>query len=127
MQTRRLSETWKINGKPIYAPDPDTSISRTKLADENSGRSDDGMMHINYIRTGMHKVEIKYSALSAEEWKYMLDLLDESPEEMALTYLDPQNGVSTIRCYSGDDAGSLYSSVLYGGLYRNCTFNCIEL
>lgn len=127
MQVRNLSKIWKLNGKPIYEPDRSPRRSRTSIATAESGRSDDGYNHIEYVRTGIHKVELKWSALLEDQWAYILDLLDQHPENMTLTFPDPQRGITTINCYAGDSSDELYSYVLYGGLCRNCQVNLIEL
>lgn len=127
MQVRNLSKIWKINGKPIYEPDRSVGRQREHIATAESGRSDDGVNHIEFVRVGIRKVEIKYSALTEKQLAYMLDLLYEHPADMTLTYPDPQSGITTIHCYPGGDGDDLYSYLLYGGLCRNFHVNLIEL
>lgn len=121
---RQLSAVWKINGQAIYTPDIDTKVEIESLVGESSGRTDDGIMHIDWIRPEIRKVYIKYSAMTKEEMAFMLNLVQ--GKEYTLTYEDPILGVNTINCYTSNSSADLYSAVLYNGLWRNVTFNCIE-
>lgn len=121
---RQLSAVWKINGQAIYAPDINTKVELESLVGESSGRTDDGIMHIDWIRTNIHKVYIKYDAMTKAEMAFMLNLVQ--GKEYTLTYEDPILGVNTINCYTSNSSADLYSAVLYNGLWRNVTFNCIE-
>lgn len=121
---RKLSTVWKINGQAIYTPDIDTKVELESLVGESSGRTDDGIMHIDWIRTEIRKVYIKYSAMTKEEMAFMLNLVQ--GKEYTLTYEDPILGVNTINCYTSNSSAELYSAVLFNGLWRNVTFNCIE-
>lgn len=121
---RRLSTVWKINGQAIYTPDINTKVELESLVGESSGRTDDGIMHIEWIRTEIRKVYIKYSAMTKEEMAFMLNLVQ--GKEYTLTYEDPILGINTINCYTSNSSAELYSAVLYNGLWRNVTFNCIE-
>ncbi len=120
-----FSNVWKINGQPIYAPSLETQVDYESLADENSGRSDDGVMHIKWIRRKMCKVYLKYPAMTAEELAYMLRLVQGN--EYTLTYVDPyDNAIKTIDCYTSNSSMKLYNAIKYGGMFIDVTFNCIE-
>jgi len=121
---RNLSTVWKINGQAIYTPDINTKVELESLAGEGSGRTDDGIMHIEWIRTNIRKVYIKYDAMTKAEMAFMLNLVQ--GKEYTLTYEDPILGVNTIDCYTSNSSAEMYSAVLYNGLWRNITFNCIE-
>lgn len=121
---RQLSTVWKINGQAIYTPDIDTKVEIESLVGESSGRTDDGIMHIDWIRTEIRKVYIKYSAMTKAEMAFILNLVQ--GKEYTLTYEDPILGVNTINCYTSNSGAELHSAVLFNGLWRNITFNCIE-
>lgn len=121
---RKLSSILKINGQAIYDPDFDVKVDFDSLVGEGSGRTDDGIMHVEWIRTNIRKVYIKYSALTEEEIASILSKVQ--GKEYTLTYKDPILGINTIDCYTSNSSTSLYSAVLYNGLWRNVTFNCIE-
>ena len=125
MAFARLSDTWKINGRAIYEPALDTTIEYTSLSAEGSGRNAQGVMKNKFVRSRIAKISIKYGALTQEQVGDILNLVQ--GQEFDLTYPDPILGVRTVRCYCAESGGKLYSSVLYNGLYRDVTFNCIEV
>lgn len=125
MAFARLSKTWKIDGEAIYEPSLDTKIEYTSLSAEGSGRNALGVMNNKFVRSRIVKVSIKYGALTSEQTGEMLSRVQ--GKEFDLTYPDPISGVRTVRCYCAESSTSLYSTVLYGGLHRDVTFNCVEL
>lgn len=124
MAFARLSDTWKINGTPIYEPSLDTEITYESLSAEGSGRNAQGVMKNKFVRERITKVGIKYGALTSEQVGFIIGLVQ--GKSFALTYPDPMNGIRTIQCYCATSSTKLYTSVLYGGLHRDITFNCIE-
>lgn len=124
MQLRQLSTNYRINGQPIPGPDPMVKVDYDSLADENSGRTQDGVMHITWVRRKMVKVALTFSALTREEAGAILQRVQ--GEEFSLTYLDPIEGQTTKNVYCSNSSSALQSAVMYGGLWRNVTFNCIE-
>lgn len=121
---RKLSSIYKINGQAIYDPDFDAQVDHDSLVGPGSGRTDDGIMHIDWIRPNIRKVYIKYSVLTDAEIANILGKVQ--GKEYTLTYKDPILGIHTIDCYTSNSNALLYSAVLYNGLWRNVTFNCIE-
>jgi hypothetical protein len=121
----KLSEIYAINGRALPSPQQaSVSISGLQIYGE---RTDDGLMHKEtaaYKRT----VALKYNALSQEEYKFILDLVVTDPptEYYTFRYLDPQKGVTAIECYSNEFGNELYSAIMYNGLWRSVTFNCVE-
>lgn len=125
MKIRQLSDLYKINGQPIYAPDRGCKVQFESGAAEGSGRTDDFVMHITWVRRIMRKVYMTYSAMTDEEIAFILDKVQ--GKEYTLTYKDPILGIHTINCYTANSEMDLWSGVYLGGLWRNVTFNCIEL
>lgn len=125
MAFARVSDTWKINGRPIYEPSQDTSFDYESLSAEGSGRNANGIMKNKFIRSVIVKVGITYPALTSEQVGEILSLVQ--GQEFDLTYPDPIYGVRTVRCYCATSGTKLYSSVLYNGLHRDVKFNCIEV
>lgn len=121
----RMSDLWKVNGYPIPEPSYDLAFEYTSLSAEGSGRRADGYMHNVFVRTRLAKVSIRYAALTKEALSYILDLVQ--GREFELTYPDPLSGTTrTMTCICAESRGKYYSAVLYGGLYRDVTFNCVE-
>ena len=73
-----LSSDYYIVGTPrhyIYEPNAGYTESEDSLANEESGRTDDGKMHITWVRTSYLKWEFTYQGLTAAEYNYMRNLL----------------------------------------------------
>lgn len=117
---------WMVDSTHIYVPAPNVKIEHTNVASADSGRTEDGIMHITWVRTDVKKVYLTYNALTGEELHYMLDLMQ--GQEFTFTYYD--NGVQSFDGYVGDSSYEEYCSTIYeseGGLYRNFSINVIEM
>lgn len=124
MRLARESKFLKINGEPVSSFQ-DYTVQFSSLADENSGRTEDGVMHINWIWRVIRKVNVKLPPMSQEEIGEIMKLVQ--GQEYDLTYLDPIKGVHTIHCYTSESSAGCESGVLYGGLWIGAAFNAIEL
>lgn len=116
---------WMVNGNPIFVPAPNVKIEHTNVASADSGRTEDGVMHINWVRRDVKKVYLVYNAISGNEVAEMLGLMQ--GQEFTFTYWD--NGVKTFYGYCGESNYQAYSNVHYpneGGLYTNFSINVIE-
>lgn len=130
--------TWAVstdntNWTPIYVPAPEIKIEHTNVASADSGRTEDGVMHINWVRRDVKKVNLLYNAISGDEVAYMENLMQ--GKEFYFRYYDPhiENGVvvntRVFYGYTGESNYQLYSSVHHaeeGGIYTNFSINVIE-
>lgn len=116
------STIFKIDGQAMYSPSS-ASVSMEDL-EVTAERDANGYLHRQRARQGVRKVSFAYDAMTGEEAAELLEML--TPEFFNLTYCDPELGVHTIQCYCAKKDGEPYSAVLYGGLWRNVKFNCIE-
>lgn len=110
----------------IYVPAPNTKIEHTNVASADSGRTEDGVMHINWVRKDVRKVYLVYNAISGNEKDAMVNLMQ--GEEFTFYYWD--NGVKHFNGYVGECSYEAYSNAQYtneGGVYTNFTINVIEL
>lgn len=117
---------WMVNSSHIYIPAPNIKIEHTNVASADSGRTEDGVMHINWVRTDVRKVNLLYNAISGDEKDYMMGLMQ--GKEFTFTYWD--NGAKTFQGYCGESNYEEYSSVHHaneGGIYTNFSINVIEL
>lgn len=117
---------WMVDGVPIYIPAPNVKIEHTNVASADSGRTEDGKMHITWVRTDVRKVNLVYNAISGNEKDYMMDLMQ--GKEFRFTYWD--NGPKEFDGYCGESSYEAYSSVHRedeGGIYTNFSINVIEL
>ncbi|NYB73391.1 hypothetical protein HZF24_04475 [Sedimentibacter hydroxybenzoicus DSM 7310] len=119
---RELSSIWEINGQPIYDPDSGTHVEIGSI--KNEFRTDDGITHIQWIRKEIRTVNIRYDMMTQEEISFMLSLVQ--GKEYTLTYEDPILGVNTINCRTPESIQDFFTRVLYNGVWRNVTFECME-
>lgn len=53
---------WAVNGTALYKPQG-CEITHENYVGSNSGRTEDGVMHIDWLRRDLRKVTIKYNAI----------------------------------------------------------------
>lgn len=117
---------WKVNDTVIPTPSKDTTISHTNVTTSDSGRTQDGKMHITWVRTNITTVALKYSYLTGDEKTTIMNLLQ--GKTFTFTYYD--NGVKTMKAYCGETSYTEHSYKLHkreGGLYKDFSANIIEL
>lgn len=113
---------WAVNGAPIYVPSAEIKITHENLAGSNSGRTADGVMHIDWIRRDIRKVELKYKAMTAAE---MGDLIGRMQgQEFSFTFYD-RGAVQTMSAYCAKSEYTYYSEEL--DIYTDVSINVIEM
>jgi hypothetical protein len=115
---------WKVNDKPLYTPSAGISVEHTNLAGSSSGRTEDGVMHIDWIRRDIRKVHLRWSVLTASELDYVLGLMQ--GKEFTLTFKD-RGKVQTMKAYSSERSYTYYSAALGNDLYTDVSINAIEM
>lgn len=95
------------------------------LATADSGRSDDGKMHIEWINPRLRKIKCTLPPTSALYVGTYLDAVQGNQYE--LEYIDPIQGVMKLQVYTSNASAELYNARLHGGLWYNITFNAIEI
>ena len=101
-------------------------VDLESLASEDSGRTDDGVMHINWVLKKIRKVFIEMPPSITADIAPLLSAVQ--GQTYSLTYFDPlANAEKTITAYTSKGSSSLYSGVLYNGLWQGTQFNAIEL
>ena len=114
---------WMVGSNPIYIPDVDVSVSHSHLADEGSGRDEQGYMHIQWLRRDILKVGIKYAMMTGDELSYMRELMQ--GKEIDFTFPN-ENGKMTIKGYCGEINCTLYTRFDNIDIYKDVTINVIE-
>ena len=102
-------------------------VSYESLASDDSGRTEDGTMHINWVYRKLRKVEIELPPTSDRTQLALLLSLVQG-KEYYITYWDPlTNAERTSHVYTSNSQTDMYSGVLYGGMWQGVKFNAIEL
>ena len=115
---------FKVNGTEYLAKS--IKVDLESLASEDSGRTDDGVMHINWVLKKIRKVFIEMPPSITADIAPLLSAVQ--GQTYSLTYFDPlDNAEKTITAYTSKGSSSLYSGVLYNGLWQGTQFNAIEL
>lgn len=114
---------WKVDGAPLYVPSAGIRVEHTNLAGSSSGRTEDGIMHIDWIRRDIRKVNLQWKVLTASELDYILDLMQ--GREFTLTFKD-RGRVQTMSAYSSESSYTYYSSALGEDIYTDVSINAIE-
>lgn len=118
---------WAVDGVPIYVPSEDgISIDHDNIVSSDSGRMEDGSMHITWVRRDVVKVSLTYKEMTGAEVEYMRSLMQ--GKEFKFTYYD--NGTKTIDAYCGKNTYSQQNLALHaseGGKYKDFKINVEEM
>ena len=102
------------------------SIKIDSLADENSGRTQDGVMRINWIWNRIRKLEIKLPPMNSYELSTIFSVVQGKVYD--IKYFDPlYHSWITKKVYTSNSSIDCYSGIYYGGLWQNASFNAIEI
>lgn len=116
---------FQINGDKQFVA-KSLRVGFESLAGEDSGRTDDGVMRINWVFRRIRKVEIEMAPMTSAKVAELLGLVQ--GQEYSLTYYDPLDNVErTIEVYTSNSKSDLYSGVVLNGLWQGVSFNAIEL
>lgn len=114
---------WMVDGKHLYVPSAGIKVDHTNLAGSSSGRTEDGVMHIDWIRRDIRKVSLQWKVLTASELDYVLGLMQ--GKEFTLTFKD-RGRVQTMSAYSSESSYTYYSAALGEDIYTDVSINAIE-
>ena len=115
---------FKVNGTEYLAKS--IKVDLESLASEDSGRTDDGVMHINWVLKKIRKVEIQVAPSTTANIAPLLAAVQ--GQTYSLTYFDPlANAEKTITAYTSTSSSELYSGILYNGLWQGIQFNAIQV
>lgn len=122
---RETIDKFKVNGKPILAPDAGIAFDYEDLDDSTTGRDEGGYMHRFVLRYKVGKWGFSYETLTDEERAYMEGLFSDQPtfEFTHPDRIDSSKLVTTI-CYRSKVGFSWYNAKT--GLWKNYKFNVVE-
>lgn len=117
-----------INGIP-FTPAA-IAIKNDSLASEDSGRTEDGIMHIYYIKPYLNKLEITLPPIKQGDlgdWTPIFNII-RGATTFSVTYYDPFKGswVYNKQMYCSNASGDVYNGVLYNGMWQGIKFSLIE-
>ena len=117
---------WMVGTSHLYIPATPCKVEHSNIAGASTGRSEDGIMRIDWIRRDVRKVYLKYAAMSAHELLYTVGLMQ--GKEFTFKFKD-QGSVQTITAYVGETKYNFYtdSSLYDEGIYTDVEINVIEL
>ena len=115
---------WMVNSSHLYIPSAGIKVEHTNLAGSSSGRTEDGVMHIDWIRRDIRKVNLLWKVLTASELDYILGLMQ--GKEFTLTFKD-RGKVQTMSAYSSESSYTYYSAALGEDIYTDVSINAIEM
>lgn len=115
---------WKINSSHLYIPSAGIKVEHTNLAGSSSGRTEDGIMHIDWVRRDIRKVYLQWKVLTASELDYVLGLMQ--GKEFNITFKD-RGRVQTMYAYSSESSYTYYSDALGEAIYTDVSINAIEM
>ena len=115
---------WMVNSDHLYIPSAGIRVEHTNLAGSSSGRTEDGVMHIDWIRRDIRKVNLQWKVLTGTELNYILGLMQ--GKEFTLTFKD-RGQVQTMSAYSSESSYTYYSAALGEDIYTDVSINAIEM
>ena len=124
MATLDTAGEWKVNSSPLYIPSAGIRVEHTNLAGSSSGRTEDGVMHIDWVRRDIRKVNLQWKVLKASELDYILGLMQ--GQEFTLTFKD-RGKVQTMSAYSSESSYTYYSAAFGEDIYTDVSINAIEM
>lgn len=110
-----------VNGYACKCPSA-YEWTQEDLSNSDAGRTEDGLMHKNFIRTA-DKISLSWAYLTTAEVKTILNLF--SPEYIEVEHLNPKTGgYVTKTFYVGNRSVPLYNAEL--DRWTNVSFGIIE-
>jgi hypothetical protein len=97
---------WMVGSSHLYIPSYQTKVEHSNVAGSSTGRSEDGIMRIDWVRRDVRKVFLQYSAMTATELAYTMNLLQ--GKEFTFTFRD-KGTTETMDAYVGDTNYNFYS------------------
>lgn len=115
---------WMVDSSHLYIPSAGIKVEHSNLAGSSSGRTEDGVMHIDWVRRDIRKVHLQWSVLTASELNYILGLMQ--GQEFVLTFKD-RGQVQRMSAYSSESSYTYYSAAFGEDIYTDVSINAIEM
>jgi hypothetical protein len=115
---------WMVNDSHLYIPSAGIKVEHSNLAGSSSSRTEDGVMHVDWVRRDIRKVHLQWQVLTGSELNYILGLMQ--GQEFTLTFKD-RGVVQTMFAYSSKSSYTYYSAALGEDIYTDVSINAIEM
>lgn len=114
---------WMVGTTHIYIPS-EAKIEHSNVVGASSGRSEDGVMRIDWVRRDVRKVNMKWKYMTAAELNTTMSLLQ--GKEFTFKFFD-KGSVQTINAYCGESNYEFYTYDLLGNkVYKEIEIHVIE-
>lgn len=117
---------WMVGSSHIYIPSTPCKVEHSNVTGSSTGRSEDGIMRIDWVRRDVRKVFLKYNAITKTELAYMMGKMQ--GKEFTFKFLD-QGVVQEMSAYVGESSYEFYSysSAYDEAVYVNFEIHVIEM
>ena len=115
---------WMVDSSHLYIPSAGIKVEHSNLAGASSGRTEDGVMHIDWVRRDLRKVYLQWKVLTGSEMDYIMSLMQ--GKEFTLTFKD-RGKVQKMSAYSSASTYTYYSAALGEDIYTDVSINAIEM
>ena len=99
--------------------------SDESLASEDSGRTLDGVMHIYWVQRDLKKIEIVLPPSTSEMISRVKQIVQ--GKEYYIRFKSFEGGYITRYVYTSNLHASMYSGLLFNGLWQDFEFHAIEM
>lgn len=116
---------WMVDSYHIYIPSTPCKVEHSNVVGASSGRSEDGVMRIDWVRRDVRKVYLHYNVMSGTELATMLGYLQ--GKEFSFKFLD-MGTVQTMNAYCGESNYQFYAYLpaQSDSIYKDVEFHVIE-
>lgn len=115
---------FKINDVEFAAQD--IKVDYDSLISDDSGKTDDGVMHIYWVFRKTREVTISLPPSTGAEVSNLLSKVQ--GQIYNLTYFDPlENEERTLQCFTTKSSVSMYSGVLLNGMWNGVQIKATEV
>lgn len=118
---------WMVNSIHLPVPGHKMKVEHDNVVGSESGRTEDGINHIDWVRRDVRKLYLTWGAMTKEE----LDIIVNNMQGQEFTFTFRDRGVTrTMSAYSGKCSYELVTHDYMGlgiELYANISINVVEM
>lgn len=123
MTINKIDSQWKVGSTAIYEPSNGITIQHENIAGSSSGRTEDGVIHIDWVRRDVRKVNLKWKAMTETELNFIFNLMQ--GKEFSFTFPDRGQTI-TMNAYASNCSYNVYTYAFGETIYTDISINVIE-